>query len=87
MAHGGIIVLGILFMKRNNRQKNAQTMRYLEKLASVSDKPCKDKRWFNKKIQAKHAALLESIRMAVDLFVYKCPFCRYWHLTSSPPRR
>jgi len=73
--------------KRSYRNKNAQKQRRLNKMAKRSGKPCEYKRSYSHKLDAEIACRKESLEACIELWIYKCPFCRDWHLTSSPPRK
>ena len=74
--------------KFNYRDKNAAKIRSLDKQAAIAEAnfPCNYKKKYNKKLEAEIAARKESIKALVELSSYKCPFCKYYHLTSSPQR-
>lgn len=75
-------------IEKNYRNKNAAKMRALNKQAKIAEEnyPCNYKKKYVKKLEAEIAARLETMKALVELFIYKCPFCKYYHLTSSPKR-
>lgn len=45
---------------------------------------CEEKKRFSTKARAKQAAGQAKRIRGLDLFVYKCPTCKFWHLTHQP---
>ena len=45
---------------------------------------CEDKKRYSTKARAKQAASRHSKASGIELYVYKCPTCGFWHMTSQP---
>jgi len=71
---------------RNYKNKNAQTERRLAKIAKCAEYPCAYKKKYKKPLECEIAARKESLKAMVQLYTYRCPYCRFYHLTSSTPR-
>jgi hypothetical protein len=67
-------------MKNAKKQRNEK-----RKLKEVLF-PCYYKRKFKHYKIALECMNKEMNKRCKQLYVYKCEFCHYWHLTSSPPR-
>ena len=68
--------------------KNAQKERTLKKRIkeAESNYPCKHKRHWNTHKVALGCCSKEMAKRDIMLWVYKCQWCKKFHLTSSPPR-
>lgn len=45
---------------------------------------CEQKKRFTTKARARQAASRAEKIRGIELHVYKCPRCGYWHITSQP---
>jgi hypothetical protein len=66
--------------------KNARKQRNEERRMKEALYPCFHKIKYKGVKVALENMKKESIKRNKTLWIYKCEFCHYWHLTSSPPR-
>lgn len=66
--------------------KNARKQRILKKLLIESTYPCQHKIKYKGRKSAIEGQHKEAEKRNKELFVYKCNYCKYFHLTSSKPR-
>lgn len=66
--------------------KNARKERFRKRNLIEFEMSCHHKIKYAGKKQALEGMIAEMKKRCVQLYVYKCTYCRYWHLTSSARR-
>jgi hypothetical protein len=57
-------------------------------LPSGAVSTCDQKKRYRNQDDAQKAAELSELRdLSLELTVYQCPYCRFWHLTRKQPER
>lgn len=75
--------LGELFAREHAREEELDAAHD----AAVRRKACESKNRYDSRAEAMDAAAACAARGRGGLSVYRCPYCKGWHLTSHPRSR